>query len=62
MGALGSVVRGVDASALGTLAMDSFLYRRYHDAGGQSAFLAWESSEGVDTWDTRQRQRLSPSD
>lgn len=31
--------------------MDSFLYRRYHDAGGQSAFLAWESSAGVDTWD-----------
>lgn len=51
MGARGSIVRGIDASAVGTLAMDSFLYSQYRSAGGQSAFLAWESSEGVDTWD-----------
>ena len=31
--------------------MDTFLYRRYHDAGGRSDFLAWESSEGVESWD-----------
>jgi len=51
MGAVGSVVRGVDASALGTLAMDTVLYRRYRDAGGRSAFLPWESSEGVESWE-----------
>jgi hypothetical protein len=51
MGTLASVIRGVDASAIGTLAMDALLYRRYHDAGGPSAFSAWESSEGIGTWD-----------
>jgi hypothetical protein len=45
------IVWGVDAGALGTLAMDALLYRRYRHAGGQAAFLTWESSEGVDTWD-----------
>jgi hypothetical protein len=51
MGTLGQIIRGVEASALGTLAMDTLLYRRYRDAGGQSAFLAWESSEGVEGWE-----------
>ena len=51
MGTLAAIGRGVQASALGTLAMDGLLYRRYHDGGGQSAFLAWESSDGLDTWD-----------
>ena len=48
---LHSLIRGVDASALGTLAMDTLLYRRYRDGGGKSTFLAWESSEGVETWE-----------
>jgi hypothetical protein len=51
MGAVGSIVRGVDASALGTLAMDTVLFRRYRGAGGRSSFLPWESSEGVESWD-----------
>jgi hypothetical protein len=51
MGAVGSIVRGVEASAFGTLAMDTLLYRRYQDGGGDSAFLDWESSDGVDSWD-----------
>ena len=51
MRTLGSMIRGVDASALGTLAMDTLLYRRYRDGGGRTAFLAWESSEGVETWE-----------
>jgi hypothetical protein len=49
--AIGSVARGIGASALGTLAMDTLLYRRYHDAGGRSTFLAWESSDGVSSWE-----------
>jgi hypothetical protein len=48
--AVSSIVRGIGASALGTLAMDTLLYRRYHDAGGHSTFLAWESSDGVSSW------------
>jgi hypothetical protein len=52
MRALGSMIRGVDASALGTLAMDTLLYRRYRASGGRTAFLAWESSEGVETWES----------
>jgi hypothetical protein len=51
MGTLADIARGVDASAVGTLAMDALLYHRYHDHGGKSAFLPWESSEGVETWD-----------
>ena len=46
-----SLIRGVAASAVGTVAMDTLLYRRYHRSGGQSGFLAWESSEGVETWE-----------
>jgi len=51
MGMLGSIIRGVDASAVGTLAMDTLLYRRYRNSGGESAFLAWESSAGVESWE-----------
>lgn len=51
MSVLSSIVRGVSASAVGILAMDTLLYRRYRDGGGRSPFLAWESSEGVDSWD-----------
>jgi hypothetical protein len=51
MSALGSIVRGASASAVGTLAMDSLLYRRYRDGGGRSSFPAWESSAGVDSWE-----------
>jgi hypothetical protein len=49
--AFGSLVRGVDAGALGTLAMDTLLYRRYQDGGGTSPFPAWESSEDVEGWE-----------
>jgi hypothetical protein len=46
-----SILRGVAASALGTLAMDATLYRRYRHDGGNAAFPAWESSEGVVSWE-----------
>jgi hypothetical protein len=51
MSALASTVRGVAASAPGTLAMDASLYRRYRQDGGDAAFPAWESSEGLATWE-----------
>ena len=46
-----SVIRGVGAATVGTLAMDTLWYRRYRRGGGRTAFAAWESSEGVRTWD-----------
>jgi hypothetical protein len=51
MSLLSSMIRGVCASATGTSAMDAFLYRRYRRGGGRSSFLAWESSEGVNSWE-----------
>jgi hypothetical protein len=50
-GVLGSMARGAAASALGTLAMDASLYRRYRHEGGDAAFAGWESSEGLATWE-----------
>lgn len=52
MTALGSTIRGVAASGVGTLAMDATLYRRYRHDGGEVAFGSWESSEGTDSWET----------
>jgi hypothetical protein len=52
MSVIRPIIRGVDASAVGTLAMDALLYRRYRQGGGQSGFLAWESSKGVETWES----------
>ncbi len=46
-----STVRGVASSALGTLAMDGFLYGRYRREGGATAFPAWESSAGLAAWE-----------
>ena len=51
MSTLGSALRGVAASAPGTLAMDASLYRQYRRDGGDVAFPAWESSEGVASWE-----------
>jgi hypothetical protein len=47
MSALGSITRGVTASAVGTLAMDTWLYREYRHDGSETGFGAWESSEGT---------------
>jgi hypothetical protein len=51
MSALASIIRGVGASAVGTLAMDVFLYRGYRHDGGDAAFPGWESSEGLVSWE-----------
>ena len=47
----GSTIRGAAASAVGTLAMDTLLYRRYRAGGGTSGFLAWETSAGLESWE-----------
>jgi hypothetical protein len=51
MSTLGSIHRGVVASALGTLAMDAWLYRGYRHDGGDAAFRSWEFSEGLVSWE-----------
>jgi hypothetical protein len=42
-----SVITGVAAGALGTLAMDLTWYRRYLSGGGDQAFVPWETSDGT---------------
>jgi hypothetical protein len=48
---LGSVARGIVAGAVGTAAMDAFLYARYRRGGGESASAAWEFSADISSWD-----------
>jgi Protein of unknown function (DUF1440) len=48
---VGAVARGLVAGALGTAAMDAFLFARYRRDGGSSSALAWESSAGVTGWE-----------
>jgi hypothetical protein len=43
-------IRGAIAGAVGTAAMDLFLYRRYRRGGGKDPFLRWELAEGVLGW------------
>lgn len=45
---LGALVGGGVAGAVGTLAMDLVWYARYRREGGQSGFVDWESSAGLD--------------
>jgi Protein of unknown function (DUF1440) len=47
----GAVVRGLAAGAIGTAAMDTFLFARYRRNGGDSSAWEWESSAGVTTWE-----------
>ena len=51
MSTLGCIVRGVAAGTIGTLAMDTWLYRDYRHGGGDAPFPEWESSAGVASWD-----------
>ena len=48
---LGALARGLVASAVGTLAMDTLLFSRYRRGGGTDRFPAWEFSAGVEKWD-----------
>jgi hypothetical protein len=49
--ALGLIIRGAGASAVGTFAMDATLYRRFRYGGGDTAFPEWESSQGLESWE-----------
>ena len=51
MNRIDPILRGVAASAVGTLAMDASIYRRYRREGGTEPFPAWESSEGLESWE-----------
>ena len=51
MSAIDPILRGVAASAVGTLAMDASIYRRYRHDGDTEPFPAWESSEGLTSWE-----------
>ena len=48
---LGAIVGGLVAGAIGTAAMDTFLFARYRRGGGESEFSDWELSAGVSNWD-----------
>ncbi len=47
----GAVVRGLVAGAVGTAAMDAFLFARYRRGGGTSSAEEWETSAGLDSWE-----------
>jgi hypothetical protein len=46
-----AIGRGLLAAALGTLAMDLVWYARYKRGGGESGFLDWEFSVGLNDWE-----------
>jgi hypothetical protein len=48
---VGAVVRGLLAGAVGTAAMDTFLFVRYRQGGGKERPEEWESSEDVSSWE-----------
>jgi len=52
MNALDPIVRGIAASAFGTLAMDLSLYRADRHDGGNAAFPGWGSSKDLVSWET----------
>ncbi len=48
---LGAICRGLLAAAFGILAMDLLWFARYRRGGGESGFLDWEFSAGLDDWE-----------
>jgi uncharacterized membrane protein YagU involved in acid resistance len=48
---LSSVLGGLFAGAVGTLAMDLVWYVRYRRGGGQGNFTSWEFPSDVKSWD-----------
>jgi hypothetical protein len=46
-----NLVRGAVAGAVGTAAMDLLWYARYRRGGGDSDFVDWETSAGLNSWD-----------
>lgn len=48
---LRALARGLVAGALGTAAMDAYLFAQYRRDGGDSSAFEWESSAGLTNWD-----------
>jgi hypothetical protein len=48
---VGAVARRLVAGAVGTAAMDTFLFAGYRRHGGVSSAGEWESSPGVTSWE-----------
>jgi hypothetical protein len=48
---IGAVLGGLLAGAIGTAAMDVFLFGRYRRGGGTTRFEEWELSKGLSGWD-----------
>jgi hypothetical protein len=48
---LGALIRGIVAGAIGTAAMDMFLFSRYRRGGGERGLVEWESSAGMTSWE-----------
>jgi hypothetical protein len=46
-----SVARGFVAGVIGTVAFDAWLYLRYRQGGGETAFADWETSAGLASWE-----------
>ena len=48
---LGALFRGIFAGAVGTAALDTVQFVRYRVGGGDSSAKAWETSEGLSSWE-----------
>jgi hypothetical protein len=48
---LEAIGHGLLAGVIGTAAMDTYLFARYRQGGGESHFADWESSAGIDDWE-----------
>lgn len=48
---VGALIRGLVAGAIGTAAMDMFLFSRYRRGGGERRLSEWESSAGLTSWE-----------
>ncbi len=49
--AVRSGLAGAVAGAVGTVAMDLVWFERYRRGGGSQKFVAWETADGIDTWE-----------
>ena len=46
-----ALIRGLVSGAIGTAAMDMFLFSRYRRGGGERRISEWESSAGLTSWE-----------
>jgi hypothetical protein len=48
---VGAIARGLLAGAVGTAAMDTWLFAQYRRGGGETGFTGWELSSGITNWE-----------